>query len=68
LRSRRQHHVAAIHLPDQLDLTVEQHVEGFGRTPLPVHTRASGVSFDSAVLDQPVQLLVGQALEEEGAA
>ena len=68
LVGRRQHHVGAVQPLDQLDLAVEQDVEGLGRGILAVHVDARVVRLHGAVIDQPVQLLVGEALEQEAAS
>ena len=63
----RQDHVGAVQPLDQLDLAVEQDVEVSAGSSWQ-YTSRRGVVFDGAVRDQPVQLFVSEALEEEAAA
>ena len=53
---------------DQLDLAFEEDVEGLRRATLVVDVDSCAVRLDGAVWDEPVQLFVGQALEEKAAA
>ena len=65
---RRQHHVGAVEPLHQLDLAVQEDEERLGDCVLDVHVNACVVRFDGAVVDEPVQLLIGEALEEEAPA
>ena len=60
--------VGTVHLLGQFDLTLEQHVEELGGLALVVDDRAGIVGLYGAAVDQPVQLLIGQAFEQEGGA
>ncbi len=53
---------------DQLDLALEQDIEELRRSTLVVDVGSGAMGLDAAVLDEPVQLFVGEALEEKAAA
>ena len=68
LAGSRQDNIAAIELLDQLDLTLEEDVEEICLAALLIDVVAGAIGFDRSVLGQPVQLLVGKALEEKRTA